>query len=264
MPKHSHISHLFEEDIQDIKANLNQMIQLTFGQMQAIGKYMRLELEFEEKEIREIEKQLNQFELTIDQKCNEVLALRHPTASDLRFIIAITKIVSDVEQIGDSLKSTAKYLYKALAKQQEHTAVQEIKSYYGEILRHAERAFQAFEMNDTDLAFEVITSHAELKMQYKSTVRSLTSFMIEDPNSIGCVLNLLWVLQEFVQMSYRSKSIGAHVIYSVHGNDVRHMSFNKIAGLLNKPLEDEIQQKSDFDTTASLLAIDEESMQNKK
>ena len=56
------------------------------------------------------EKHLNNFELRIDRDCENIFALHNPVASDLRLVIAILKVISDIERIGDHAEGIASYI----------------------------------------------------------------------------------------------------------------------------------------------------------
>src|SRR5690349_19623735 len=61
-------------------------------------------------EIGAVEREINQMQMTIDQQCSQIIARRQPAAIDLRMILTITKIVNDLERVGDEIKKIA---YKA-------------------------------------------------------------------------------------------------------------------------------------------------------
>ena len=165
--------------------------------------------------------EVNGFEVAIDEKCLELLALRQPAARDLRFITLALKIVTDLERIGDQCANMAKRVL-------EINEEPPIKPYI-DIPRMAQwteimlkEALDAFVRGDVDLAVKVCKDDQyvdELNIQIQ---RVLLSFMIEDPSTITRAINLNYISKYLERIADHATNIAEMVIFMVKGKDIRH------------------------------------------
>ena len=184
--------------------------------------------------VMETEDKVDKLEMLIDEECTKVLALRQPAASDLRLIIAVTKAVSDLERIGDESAKIAR-MGQQLAEEGEsprgYVEVRHIGNHVRNMLRDTLDAFARF---DAKKALEVAAEDKEVDLEYRSAMRSLVTFMMEDPRSISRVLNIIWSLRALERIGDHARNIGEQVIYLVEGKDVRHISVDEIEAKLKK------------------------------
>src|SRR5439155_1589993 len=76
-----------------------------------------------------VEQQINQMQMTIDQQCSQIIAKRQPAAIDLRMILTITKIVNDLERIGDQVKKIAEAVVQVVrGKDVRHASAEQIRA----------------------------------------------------------------------------------------------------------------------------------------
>lgn len=165
--------------------------------------------------------EVNGFEVAIDEKCLELLALRQPAARDLRFITLALKIVTDLERIGDQCTNLAKRVL-------EINEEPPIKPYI-DIPRMAQwseimlkESLDAFVRGDVDLAVKVCKDDQyvdELNVQIQ---RELLSFMIEDPATITRAIKLNYISKYLERIADHATNIAEMVIFMVKGKDIRH------------------------------------------
>ena len=184
--------------------------------------------------VLETEDKVDKLEMLIDEECTRVLALRQPAASDLRLIIAVTKAVSDLERIGDESAKIAR-MGQQLAEEGEsprgYVEVRHIGNHVRNMLRDTLDAFARF---DAKKALAVAAEDNEVDMEYRSAMRSLVTFMMEDPRSITRILNIIWSLRALERIGDHARNIGEQVIYLVEGKDVRHITVDEIEAKLKK------------------------------
>ena len=166
--------------------------------------------------------EVNQMEMSIDDQCASILARRQPAASDLRLVVAIIKVNTDLERIGDEAAKVARQamrLSEAGNSPSNFIEIRHIGTYVADMLR---RSLDAFARLDVAAAVEVVKNDSIVDREYGSALRSLMTFMMEDPRAIGSIINEMWALRSLERIGDHATNIAEHVIYLVRGMDVRH------------------------------------------
>src|SRR5437879_8392082 len=165
--------------------------------------------------------QVNAYDIEVDEKCVELLALHQPTAIDLRFITTTLKIVTDLERIGDQAVNIAQ---RALELNREP----QLKPYV-DLPRMAEKAqrmvkesLDAFVSRDTELARKVRGEDAEVDALKEQVFRELLTFMMEDPRTIPRAIRLILISRFLERVADHATNIAEMVIYMVESKMVRH------------------------------------------
>jgi phosphate transport system protein len=167
---------------------------------------------------------VNGLEVALDGACSHVIVKRQPAASDLRLLFGITKTVTDLERIGDEAQKVAR-MAKSI-----HERDGGMHPVRGVDVRHAaevalsmlRRALDAFARLDVNAATEVIRQDAAIDSEFKSILRQLVTYMMEDPRTITTALEIVWVAKAIERMGDHAKNMAEYVIYIVKGTDVRH------------------------------------------
>src|SRR5690606_35761239 len=97
--------------------------------------------------------------------------------------------------------------------------IRHIGTLVGNMLRQALDAFARLEVKQ---AIDVVKGDVEVDKEYNSAMRSLVTFMVEDPRDIGVILNEMWALRSLERIGDHACNIAEHVVYLVRGMDVRH------------------------------------------
>ncbi len=175
------------------------------------------------------EQLINQMQIDMDQQCSQIIAKRQPAAIDLRMILTVTKIVNDLERIGDETKKVA---YKATEASGHHRLAQ-MRSF--DVARSAERArnmlqlsLDAFARLDAMAAAQVIDLDEELDAAFSATMRQLISYMMEDPRTITSALEIVFIAKSIERIGDHAKNIAEAVVQLVKGKDVRHATAEQI------------------------------------
>jgi phosphate transport system protein len=164
---------------------------------------------------------VNAYDVEIDEKCVELLALHQPTAIDLRFITTTLKIVTDLERIGDQAVNIAQ---RALELNREP----QLKPYV-DLPRMAEKAqsmvkesLDSFVSRDTELARKVCGEDPDVDALKEQIFRELLTFMMEDPKTIPRAIRLILISRFLERVADHATNIAEMVIYMVESKMVRH------------------------------------------
>jgi len=175
------------------------------------------------------EKMINQMQIDIDQQCSQIIAKRQPAAIDLRMILTVTKIVNDLERVGDETKKIAKKAAQAAQTQR----LAQVRNF--DVARAAERAkemlqlaLDAFARLDVNAAAEVIDLDDEIDAAFSAVLRQLISYMMEDPRTITPALEIVFMAKSIERIGDHAKNIGEAVVQVVRGKDVRHATAEQI------------------------------------
>ncbi|MGH2394864.1 MAG: phosphate signaling complex protein PhoU, partial [Candidatus Limnocylindria bacterium] len=167
------------------------------------------------------DRQVNAYDVEVDEKCVELLALHQPTAGDLRFITTAMKIVTDLERIGDQAVNIAQ---RAIELNEEP----QLKPYI-DLPRMAEKAqrmvkeaLDAFVARDTELARQVCGKDEEVDGIKEQIFRELLTYMMSDPKTIPRAIRLMLVSRFLERVADHATNIAEMVIYMVESKMVRH------------------------------------------
>lgn len=224
----SHISKQFNADLEELKDHLLLMGGLVETQVsQALKALLEADSGLAEA-VRKAEKQVNALELSIDEECRRVLALRQPAAGDLRMVVAISKATSDLERMGDESNKIAKLALQLAEQGQSPKGYLETRHIGGIVEKMVHNALDAFARLDTELALAVAQEDHSVDLEYDAAMRQLVTYMMEDPRSISRVLSIVWALRALERIGDHARNIAEHIIYLVKGKDVRHIGIDKV------------------------------------
>lgn len=229
-----HISHQFNADLEELRTQLLEMGGLVEQQISDAVKAIESADGDLSERVLVNEDIVDKLEVQLDEACTMVLARRQPAASDLRLVMAVVKANRDLERIGDEAQKIAKM---AIALNEEgdaprgYTEIRHIGAGVQSMVRSALDAFARF---DVDAALSVAKADKAVDREYKSAMRELVTYMMEDPRSISRVMNIMWALRSLERIGDHARNIAEHIIYLVKGLDVRHISLKEMERQLDE------------------------------
>ncbi|MBU3068624.1 phosphate signaling complex protein PhoU [Aestuariicella sp. G3-2] len=229
-----HISRQFNADLEELKTQLLEMGGLVEQQIiDAVTAITSADSDLAEK-VLVVEDEVDNREVTLDENCTMVLARRQPAASDLRMVLAVAKINRDLERMGDEAQKVAKMAIHLNEHGEAPRGYVELRHIGSLVHQMVIMALDSFARFDVDLAVKVAHEDKKVDQEYKSAMRELATYMMEDPRSISRVLNIIWSLRALERIGDHAANIAEHVIYLVKGLDVRHISVKEMERQVNE------------------------------
>ncbi|MDY0310460.1 MAG: phosphate signaling complex protein PhoU [Castellaniella sp.] len=188
--------------------------------------------------VREHERQVNQFEVDIDERISQLIARNQPTAGDLRLLLAVSKMLTDMERCGDEAEKIAKVARRLHESNTSYEPVVELRHMADAVASMIRAALDAFARADPIAAAQVVRNDKDVDKEWKATLRHIITYMIEDPRTISHSIDLIFIARALERIGDHAKNMSERVIYMVRGDDVRHTGVTNTERLARgEPLE---------------------------
>ncbi|ABG32194.1 phosphate transport system regulatory protein PhoU [Roseobacter denitrificans] len=217
MIEHQHIASAFDRDLEAIQAQIMKMGGLVEAAIRNGAQSLDTRDEELAEEVREADKTVDALEETINEEAARVIALRAPTARDLRLILSVIKISANLERIGDYAKNMAKRtgVLAQMAPVDDSSAA--LRRMAREVEHMLKDALDAYVQRDAELAMDVIARDKEVDQMYNALFREFLTFMMEDPRNITACMHLHFIAKNIERMGDHVTSIAEQVVYLVTG-----------------------------------------------
>ncbi len=214
----THIVSSFDRDLESVQAHIMKMGGLVEDSILQASKALRDRDPELSQKVREGDKAIDALEEIINEEASRIIALRAPTAVDLRVILSVMKIASNLERVGDYAKNMA----KRNAVLMEMTPVEGSRSALGRMAREVQLmlkdALDAYIQRDVELAQQILERDREIDQMYNALFREFLTFMMEDPRYITPCMHLHFIAKNTERMGDHVTAIAEQVIYLVTGS----------------------------------------------
>jgi phosphate transport system protein len=212
-----------ESELQSLKTEAVNMWSLVNSQL---SKARQAFVTFDKDLAREVvlkEKRVNGSELKIDRDCENIFALFCPVAIDLRFLLAVLKINSNLERIGDIAEGVAKYIIDADTPfSEELLKVSRILPMYEESVNMLSDTQDAFEKEDTILARSVFKKDDFLDDVNRSSHKVLEEYIRKNPEETSQALWILSTIRKLERVGDQAKNIAEEIIFYLEAKVLKH------------------------------------------
>jgi phosphate transport system protein len=216
-----HLSGRFDAELLELKTRVLHMGQVVDEQVAAaIDAFVQRDPARADQVVRG-DQEVNDLEREIDQRCVRLLALQQPAASDLRFIAAVLKIVTDLERIGDLAVSSAKNV--ATLETPSLRAEQELPPLADAALSVLRGALDAFVRRDVSKARATTKADEPIKAWVARLSSEIRDAMRGDPRLLGNAFAILLVSKHLERIAEHATNVAEMAIYTECGEDVRHL-----------------------------------------
>ena len=211
----------FQQSLDDLKGKLLVMAGMAEQQIQRAVEASRVRDLSICALVDHSELAINRMEREIDQAALDLLAMEQPMAIDLRFILAVIKINSDVERVGDAAKSISDRVRSmdTMAAADLPVDIPRMASLASNMVR---RSLQAFIEADADLARTVLSMDDAVDGMNRAAHTALASLMAAESHRAPQALTALMVCRSLERVADHATNIAEDVIFWVKGADVRH------------------------------------------
>jgi len=224
-----HTSKQFDAELESVRFRVLQMGGLVEEQIiHAVEALINGDLELAQTVIQN-DHRVNAMEVSLDEDCSHIIARRQPTAGDLRMLMMIIKTITDLERIGDEAAKIArmsKLIYEADRITQPRFS--QIKYMSEMVLDMLRKALDAFARLDPTAATQIARQDMQVDEQFRSELRHLITYMMEDPRTISMFIDILFAAKAIERIGDHAKNMSEYVVYMVKGKDVRHTSVEEM------------------------------------
>ena len=224
-----HLSKQYDAEIENLRSRVLEMGGLVESQIRgAIESFVEGDEELAER-VMTGDHQVNGCEVSIDDSCGQIIVKRQPAARDLRLIMAISKIVTDLERVGDEAEKIAR-MAKSIHERgmMPSERLPEMRHVSDIAVRMLRQSLDAFARLDVAAAAEVVRLDVGIDAEFRSILRQLITHMMEDPRTISTALEVVWIAKAIERIGDHAKNLAEQVIYIVKGTDVRHTTLAQI------------------------------------
>ncbi len=224
-----HLSSQFDTDLNNVSTLLMEMGGLVEAQIQQAIRALAQFSVSEAETVMSRENRVDMLEVDIDRALSSIIARRQPAARDLRLLLAISKITTNLERVGDEANKIAR-MVKAIV---ESGGARNMP--FGDLRVAADlaaglihRALDAFARLDVGDALAILKEDDLIDREFTGFTRKLITYMMEDPRTISASLDLLFLAKAIERIGDHAKNIAEFIIYIVKGTDVRHSSLTQV------------------------------------
>ncbi|MFT0850891.1 phosphate signaling complex protein PhoU [Achromobacter sp. F4_2707] len=189
-------------------------------------------------QVREHERIVNQHEVEIDERIGLLIARHQPTAVDLRTLLSVSKMLTDMERCGDEAEKIAKVARRLHEANSLYEPVVELRHMARDVTLMIRDMLDSFARHDPVAAARVVRNDKEVNKEWKAALRHMVTYMIEDPRSISKSIELVFIARALERIGDHAKNMAERVIYMVRGDDVRHTGLKYTERAARGELED--------------------------
>jgi phosphate transport system protein len=221
-----HSSKQYDADLEAIRSKVLLMGGLVESQFSDAVTCFRTGNAAHAEQIIKADESVNNLEVSLDDTCSHLIVKRQPAANDLRTVMATIKVITDLERIGDEATKIARagrsIAERSVTTINHYETIRVMAASAADMLHDA---LDAFARLDDKQAIKLIAQDQIVDHEFRSVMRALITFMMEDPRTISAALDTLWVAKAIERIGDHAKNIAEYVVYIVEGKDIRHTDY---------------------------------------
>ena len=226
-----HTVHRFDSELNEIAGLVDRMGELALDQLARGLETLRNADVAAAHEVISRDKLINDLDVKIDEQIFRLIARRQPVARDLRELLALGKVVAELERAGDEARKIAGLtlrFYDAEDHPPSEQILRDIHTMAAFVSNMMAVSLDAFLGMDIGRALGVLKLSEEQDGEYRSTLRRLSTFILEDARNVGHFVDIVLGIRDLDRFGGHAANIAGHVIFFTRGVDVRHLSLDEI------------------------------------
>ncbi|WP_126975728.1 phosphate signaling complex protein PhoU [Frigidibacter oleivorans] len=213
-----HIASVFDRDLEAVQAMIMKMGGVVEAQILDSAQALESrDAELAEK-VRVTDRVVDELEERVNAEAARLLALRQPTASDLRTVLAVMKIAASLERVGDYCKNMAKRSHVLANMPSINGSGMALRRMAKTVEGMMKDALDAYIKRDVELAQDVLSRDQDVDQMYNALFREFLTYMMEDPRNITPCMHLHFIAKNIERMGDHATTVAEQVIYLVTGN----------------------------------------------
>ena len=221
LPHHSVAQ--FDKEINDLKSLVLRMAGAVEQRVVAVVEAMTENNSAQAQWVIDSDNEINNLEREIDETCISIMVRRQPVAIDLRLVITVPKLTTDLERIGDETQRIARVIRNLNFSTTPDQMKQTFRELGARVTKMLHDVIDSFARNDVELSNRIFKQDKRADQHYKTLLEDqLPDFMNNNTQHIPYILDLIWCARSLERIGDHSKNVAEHVIYMVEAIDVRH------------------------------------------
>ena len=220
-----HILKRFDKDMRKLQKRVLKMGAMVLEQMERLQEALGQEDDEQARQVIEGDRPIDLQEVKVDKFIIRLLARRSPVGGDLRYIVAASRIVTELERLGDETAQMASALFQerqAVAGCGGTPAHAEVRALLARLMPLFESALEAFEHYDYREALSLARGDPSSRAELDRRLADLMECTFESRQPVAEAANFVLVLRALERSVRHVQNIAEHVVYLITGEDIRH------------------------------------------
>ena len=206
----------FHRELQSVQDGVLEMGSMVDRQIErALQALVERDVPLAEAVVRD-DAEVNRTRFHLDNMCLSLLAQQAPMASDLRLIVAVLAMVSELERMGDHAEGIARIVILMRGEPLVKPLI-DIPLMATAARKMLKDALDTFVQRDVEGAYRVGQADNEVDVLYDTVYRDLVAIMVRDPSTVEACTRLLWVAHNLERIADRATNIAERVVFTVTG-----------------------------------------------
>ncbi len=163
---------------------------------------------------------IDKLEREVEEEAISIIARRQPVAVDLRQIMTVVRMASDLERVGDLGKNIAKRATATAEESRPQQLMIGLQHIGSKALEQIQTVLDAYSQRNAEKAYDVWLRDKDLDAIYNSIFRELLTYMMEDPRNIGLCTHLLFGAKNLERIGDHATNMAEMVHFLVKGSPI--------------------------------------------